>query len=173
MDMELVKKINKLITRNKRSRDISRNLRKRKEIEFKKFLDRNERDVRPTSVKEYQFEVNQFKQGKGPDPGSKAEWEKNRIKEKGAALSDQAAYEHLEAVAYEIDPKVHSIFIEEYERLRKTGLSKNDAVVKVVSDYKTITGRMPPASENTDRVIVHNKTGKRYKSDGNNWIPLR
>jgi len=40
MDMELVKKINKLIIRNKRSRDISRNLRKRKEIEFKKFLNK-------------------------------------------------------------------------------------------------------------------------------------
>lgn len=40
MDMELVKKINKLITKNKRSRDFSRNLRKRKEIEFKKFLDK-------------------------------------------------------------------------------------------------------------------------------------
>jgi len=40
MDMELVKKINKVITKNKRSRNISRNLRKRKEIEFKKFRDK-------------------------------------------------------------------------------------------------------------------------------------
>ena len=40
MDMELVKKINKLITKNKSSRDFSRNLRKRKENEFKKFINK-------------------------------------------------------------------------------------------------------------------------------------
>ncbi len=40
MDMELVKKINKIILKNKRSGDFSGNLRKRKEVEFKKFLDK-------------------------------------------------------------------------------------------------------------------------------------
>ena len=40
MDMELVKKINKVMNRKKRSRSISRHILKRKEVEFRRFLNK-------------------------------------------------------------------------------------------------------------------------------------
>ena len=52
-------------------------------------------------------------------------------------------------------------------------MSRTDAFNKVINDYKNITGLMPPAGQHTDKVIRDNETGKRYRSDGTNWIPIQ
>lgn len=44
---------------------------------------------------------------------------------------------------------------------------------KSTTPKSNVMKNMPPASKHKDKTIEDTKTGKRYKSDGKNWIPLK
>lgn len=98
---------------------------------------------------------------------------KSKTTKEPGALSDNAVYERLQDYSFTIDPEAYPVFTEEYEKLRKTGKNRNDAYNEVVNGYKAAVSEMPPAEAHKDKVIRDNTTGKRYKSDGTNWLPLR
>ena len=89
-------------------------------------------------------------------------------------LTDNTALEILQNHALTMDEALYPQFVKEYNAHRKDGMSRSDAMEKVISQDRSAEAAIPyPAAQHKGKVIVDQESGKKYKSDGTTWIETK